>query len=159
MEDRSIPTQQHPDPKYSGARKSEPPVRRTVRAGAAIAAVGLLVAGASWRSASAVTSASSPAPVAAIAQTAPTMSRAAAITGRESYADVVKIVAPAVVTIRTEGQAKMAPTDFNSDGETGSADLSILLNGWGTASPDLNADGTVGSADLSILLNAWGVCP
>lgn len=51
------------------------------------------------------------------------------------------------------------PTDFNSDGETGSADLSILLNGWGTASPDLNADGTVGSADLSILLNAWGVCP
>jgi Do/DeqQ family serine protease len=35
--------------------------------------------------------------------------------GRDSYADVVKIVAPAVVTIRTEGRARMAPTGFQDD--------------------------------------------
>jgi hypothetical protein len=51
------------------------------------------------------------------------------------------------------------PTDLNGDGSTGSADLSILLNGWGGTSPDLNGDGSVGSADLSVLLNGWGACP
>ena len=51
------------------------------------------------------------------------------------------------------------PTDLNGDGVTGSADLSILLNGWGGTSPDLNGDGSVGSADLSVLLNGWGACP
>jgi hypothetical protein len=51
------------------------------------------------------------------------------------------------------------PTDLNGDGATGPADLSILLNGWGTTSPDFNGDGTVGPADLSVLLNGWGACP
>jgi serine protease Do len=32
--------------------------------------------------------------------------------GRDSYADVVDVVAPAVVTIRTEGKARMRPTEF-----------------------------------------------
>ncbi len=32
--------------------------------------------------------------------------------GRDSYADVVSVAAPAVVTIRTEGKAKMSPTGF-----------------------------------------------
>ena len=35
--------------------------------------------------------------------------------GRDSYADVVKMVAPAVVTIRTEGQARVTPTGFGGD--------------------------------------------
>jgi hypothetical protein len=51
------------------------------------------------------------------------------------------------------------PTDLNNDGVTSSADLTILLNGWGTASPDLNGDGVVTSADLTVLLNGWGACP
>jgi serine protease Do len=34
---------------------------------------------------------------------------------RDSYADVVQVVAPAVVTIRTEGKAKMSPTQFQGD--------------------------------------------
>ena len=55
--------------------------------------------------------------------------------------------------------APACPTDVNGDGITGSADLSVLLNGWGTASPDLNGDGIVGSADLSVMLNGWGACP
>src|SRR5437764_12217125 len=40
--------------------------------------------------------------------------------GRDSYADVVGVAAPAVVTIRTEGKAKMMPTMFDgSDGQDG----------------------------------------
>jgi serine protease Do len=35
--------------------------------------------------------------------------------GRDSYADVVKVVAPAVVTIRVEGKAKVSPTQFQGD--------------------------------------------
>ncbi len=33
--------------------------------------------------------------------------------GRDSYADIVDVVAPAVVTIRTEGRARMSPTQFD----------------------------------------------
>jgi serine protease Do len=39
--------------------------------------------------------------------------------GRDSYSDVVGIAAPAVVTIRTEGKAKMMPTMFGQDGQDG----------------------------------------
>ena len=35
--------------------------------------------------------------------------------GRDSYADVVNVVAPAVVTIHTEGKAKVLPTNFQGD--------------------------------------------
>jgi serine protease Do len=35
--------------------------------------------------------------------------------GRDSYADVVSVVSPAVVTIRTEGKAKYSPTQFQGD--------------------------------------------
>ena len=45
---------------------------------------------------------------------APQVSRAVA-GERDSYADVVKIVSPAVVTIRTESQAKVSPTEFDGD--------------------------------------------
>jgi hypothetical protein len=62
-------------------------------------------------------------------------------------------------TVAACSGANNCPTDLNGDGITGSADLSILLNGWGTASPDLNGDGLVGSADLSVMLNGWGACP
>jgi Do/DeqQ family serine protease len=34
---------------------------------------------------------------------------------RDSYADIVKVVAPAVVTIRTEGRAVISPTAFQGD--------------------------------------------
>lgn len=52
------------------------------------------------------------------------------------------------------------PEDFDGDGSVGSADLSFLLNAWGTANAvaDLDGDGTVGSADLAGVLNAWGAC-
>lgn len=52
------------------------------------------------------------------------------------------------------------PADFDSDGEVGASDLSLLLAAWGAnASADLDGDGAVGAADLSLLLAAWGTCP
>ena len=91
---------------------------RTVRGAVALGAAGLLVAGATW-----VGSAAEPvhttAPVAAVAeaqQPPAVVSRGAAIAGgRDSYADIVKNIAPAVVTIRTEGKARVMPTQFNGD--------------------------------------------
>jgi hypothetical protein len=52
------------------------------------------------------------------------------------------------------------PQDFNDNGAVEGADLSSLLNAWGTseASHDLNHDGTINGADLGELLNAWGTC-
>lgn len=64
-----------------------------------------------------------------------------------------------IVQLGMVSVAPPCPTDFNGDGATGSADLSILLSAWGTSSTDLNGDGLVGSADLSILLSSWGPCP
>ncbi|MFZ9914358.1 MAG: dockerin type I repeat-containing protein, partial [Phycisphaerales bacterium] len=55
-------------------------------------------------------------------------------------------------------QAPACPSDLNGDGTTNAADLSTLLNSWGTAKADLNADGTTNAADLSLLLNGWGPC-
>lgn len=48
--------------------------------------------------------------------------------------------------------------DLDGDGSVGAADLSILLNQWGsTGGPaDLNADGIVNAADLAVLLANWG---
>jgi Do/DeqQ family serine protease len=79
--------------------------------GAALSAAILLVAGATWHG----FAADSPVSAAqATTQTTPTISRAVA-GGRDSYADVVKVVAPSVVTIRTEGKARVSPTGFGND--------------------------------------------
>ena len=75
-------------------------------------AVALLVGGGAWRELSA---ASMPHPAAVVEQPAaptPAPSRAAIIGGRESYADIVKVVAPAVVTIRTQGRARVSETSM-----------------------------------------------
>jgi Do/DeqQ family serine protease len=83
---------------------------RTTRAiGAGVAA--LLISGAAWHvSTDAQASAPETAPQAAAATVQPPL-----FEGRESYADIVKVVAPAVVTIRTEGRARMRPTQFQGE--------------------------------------------
>ncbi|MFM2163816.1 MAG: hypothetical protein RL325_253 [Planctomycetota bacterium] len=64
------------------------------------------------------------------------------------------------ITVSQAGSCGPAcPADLNNDGQVSSADITILLSGWGTASPDLNGDGIVGSADITVLLSAWGACP
>ncbi len=92
---------------------------RTVRGAVALGAAGLLIAGATWvGSAAEPIHSTTPATAAVVeAQQAPALvSRGAAIAGgRDSYADIVKNVAPAVVTIRTEGKARVSPTQFNGD--------------------------------------------
>jgi Do/DeqQ family serine protease len=91
--------------------------QRAVKGAAALGAAALLVAGgATWHGLSAATSvrAADTAAAQVQAQQAP-MSRASIAGGRDSYADVVKNVAPAVVTIRTEGKARVSPTQFDPD--------------------------------------------
>ena len=78
-----------------------------------VMAIALLVAGATWRGFAADSRALTSSIAAAEAATQPAISRAAV--GRDSYADVVKMVAPGVVTIRVEGQARVAPTGFGGD--------------------------------------------
>ncbi len=58
------------------------------------------------------------------------------------------------------------PTDVDGSGDTGAADLAVLLGSWGPCSPgdpraclDADSDGVIGAADLAVLLGAWGPCP
>jgi len=86
--------------------------QRALRAGILAAALALGVAGATvWHGLAADERASA---VSQAAPATPPLTRSIA-GARDSYADVVKVVAPAVVTIRTEGKASVSPTDF--DGE------------------------------------------
>jgi Do/DeqQ family serine protease len=80
--------------------------QRTIRMGIAIAAAILLISGAAWHG------------FAADSQSTARIAPATATTqithpiagGRDSYADIVNIAAPAVVTVRVAGKARMAPT-------------------------------------------------
>ncbi len=47
--------------------------------------------------------------------------------------------------------------DLNSDGAVNAADLTIMLNAWGSsnAAADLSGNGMVGAEDISMLLNGW----
>ena len=84
------------------------PSRRTVTLGVAILAGLLLVIGSAWRGLAAELRASTTQPTTNV--TSPIGHPVAG--GRDSYADVVRIVAPAVVTIHTEGKARVSPTQF-----------------------------------------------
>ncbi|HUR33460.1 MAG TPA: DegQ family serine endoprotease [Vicinamibacterales bacterium] len=87
--------------------------QRTVRGAVALGAASLLVAGATWHGFAAEPAAPSITSAAMMpaAQT-PTASRAVVAGGRDSYADIVKAVAPAVVTVQVEGKARVSPTQF-----------------------------------------------
>src|SRR5262249_52210003 len=90
-----------------------------VRAGVVVAASALLVAGATWHGLAANSLATSfqPAPTTAAAQSSPATTSTSRVLagGRDSYADVVKVVAPGVVTINVEGKAKARTTQFGDD--------------------------------------------
>ena len=84
-----------------------PLVRRTL----AVLVVAILVgAGAMWRSEAAGSLASTSTVSAAAAESVSAAREVGA--SRDSYADTVKIVSPAVVTVHTEGRARVAPTGF-----------------------------------------------
>jgi serine protease Do len=81
--------------------------QRAKRTGLALAAAAALVGGAAWHRLDAQTTNK------AATVTAPTTTITHAIAGgRDSYADVVGAAAPAVVTIRTQGKARVSPTQF-----------------------------------------------
>src|SRR6185295_4446178 len=80
--------------------------RRASRAGLSVLAAAVLVTGAAWHELEAQST-----PKAAATVTTPIAHSIAG--GRDSYADVVGAAAPAVVTIRTQGKARMSPTQFD----------------------------------------------
>ncbi|HEV2984759.1 MAG TPA: trypsin-like peptidase domain-containing protein, partial [Vicinamibacterales bacterium] len=86
--------------------------QRTARTGIAVLAAALLVSGAAWRG-----FAAGPQPATATVAPATTttpITRAIA-GGRDSYADVVNLASPAVVTVRVTGKARVSPTDMQGD--------------------------------------------
>ncbi len=92
--------------------------RRARRAGLAVLAAAALVGGATWHSLAATGPATPKDAQATPARTVNTPTLAHAIAGgRDSYADVVKVVAPAVVTIRVQGKATASPTQFSEGDE------------------------------------------
>ena len=86
---------------------------RGIRAGLLALTAAVLITGVTWHGFASDGAATAAAQVAA--QT-PSVSRAIA-GGRDSYADIVKVVAPAVVTVRTEGRMRVAPTGFQQPDE------------------------------------------
>ena len=90
--------------------------RFSLRAGLAAVAATFFLSGVAWHSLAA-----SPSQLSALgshqsAATQPSSGIARAIAGgRDSYADIVKTVAPAVVTIRVDGKAAALPTQFDGD--------------------------------------------
>jgi serine protease Do len=82
-----------------------PPTQRAVRAGLAVIAAVLLLSGAAWHGFAAD-------PQTAAAATVSTPIAHAVAAGRDSYADIVDVVAPAVVTVRAQGRARVSPTQF-----------------------------------------------
>jgi len=83
--------------------------RFSIRTAFAAAAAAALISGAAWRG---LAAGSPPAPAVASAQSPAATHGVLAAGTRDSYADVVKAVAPAVVTIRVEGKATPSPTQF-----------------------------------------------
>ena len=56
--------------------------------------------------------------------------------------------------------AATCPGDYNDDGVIDGADITVLLNAWGSADAtvDLNNDGIIDASDIALLLNGWGAC-
>ncbi len=94
-----------------------------IRAGLAGLAAALLISGAAWHGLSASTQTTagihqliSSAQPAGFDTSAPSQAVTGRVPGgRDSYADVVKTVAPAVVTIHVDGKARVSPTQFDGD--------------------------------------------
>jgi Do/DeqQ family serine protease len=85
--------------------------QRAARAAIALSAAALLVSGAAWHGFAA--DSQSAAKVASATTTTPITHAIAG--GRDSYADIVNVTAPAVVTVRVAGKARVSPTGFDGD--------------------------------------------
>ena len=86
------------------------------RGGLALAAAALLLVGAGWHGFAAETQSTQSKPAATVAVATPAIGHSIA-GNRDSYADIVTAISPAVVTIRVEGKAKVSPTQFGEGDE------------------------------------------
>jgi Do/DeqQ family serine protease len=81
----------------------------------AVVAAAALLGGAAWRGLAADPQHTGRQPQAAAAETTTPGLAGHLADGRTSYADIVKMAAPAVVTIRVQGHSRTAPTQFQDD--------------------------------------------
>jgi serine protease Do len=90
-----------------------------VRTGAAVGATLLLISGAAWQLSADGQPAHSVVPTVQTAASSQAARQAAPANAgvRESYSDIVKAVAPAVVTIRVSGRAAVMPAQFQQPGD------------------------------------------
>ena len=87
-------------------------------------------------------------------------------TGLASNGWLVMRVGDSVSSINTIARidlgppAATCPGDYNDDGVIDGADITVLLNAWGSADAtvDLNNDGIIDASDIALLLNGWGAC-
>ena len=87
--------------------------RRRVRAGLAVFASAAVVTGLSWSGFAADPETQAPGAIVAVD---PVRAASPVVSGgRDSYADVVQIVSPAVVTVRVQAKARVSPTQFRGD--------------------------------------------
>ena len=93
--------------------------QRSLKAALVTVAGALLIAGATWSELAVETHATAATAVEPLSPSQTSSDRTTVkpvlAGGRDSYADVVKIAAPAVVTIRTEGHAKPSPTGMRDE--------------------------------------------
>ncbi len=65
---------------------------------------------------------------------------------------------PHIAVIELAATGNPCPADLTGDGDVGSPDIAMLLNGWATAQTDITGDGTTDAQDVAALLSAWGPC-
>src|SRR5437899_166746 len=127
--------------------------KRVARTAIAVLASGLLIGGAAWR-----TIAADGQTTAHVATVTTPITHAVA-SGRDSYADVVDGVAPAVVTIHAEGKAKVSPKQRQYPGDGSYEDFlqtAAPINHGNSGGALVNTKGELVGINSQILSNSDG---
>ncbi len=85
--------------------------------------------------------------------------RSAAVSHARALASLALTLA-ALGAMNSAVHAGVCAGDFDGNGAVDGADLSVLLDAWGSPSAqhDLDGSGSVDAGDLSMVLNTWGAC-
>jgi hypothetical protein len=71
----------------------------------------------------------------------------------------VVVFASLFLVAASDARASSCSGDLDFSGAVDGADLTLLINSWGTAECDITGDQVVDGADLGALMSSWGPCP
>ena len=71
----------------------------------------------------------------------------------------VVVLASLFLVAASDARASSCSGDLDFSGAVDGADLTLLINSWGTAECDITGDQVVDGADLGALMSSWGPCP